>query len=72
MKKMNFEANQKEVLQFVEELQRDPLLEGYEINQSNANDFYILKEDKKNCASCNGLSQCKNMNEGYALSLIHI
>ena len=67
MKKMNFEANQKEVLQFVEELQRDPLLEGYEINQSNANDFYILKEDKKNCASCNGLSQCKNMNEGYAL-----
>lgn len=47
MKKMNFEANQKEVLQFVEELQRDPLLEGYEINQSNANDFYILKEDKK-------------------------
>ena len=47
MKKMNFEENQKEVLQFVEELQRDPLLEGYEINQSNANDFYILKEDKK-------------------------
>lgn len=67
MKKMNFEANQREVLQFVEELQRDPLLEGYEINQSNANDFYILKEDKKNCASCKGLSQCKNMNEGYAL-----
>lgn len=67
MKKMNFESNSIEVLKFVEELQNDPLLEGYEIHPSNANNFYLLKEDKKNCATCRGLSHCKNANEGYAL-----
>ncbi|MDE7095300.1 MAG: hypothetical protein K2O23_02320, partial [Anaeroplasmataceae bacterium] len=67
MRKVNIEANEKEVLDFVEELKKDPLLEGYDINTWNANNFALFAEEQRNCNTCNGLAACKNTNQGYML-----
>ncbi|MDE6656704.1 MAG: ATP-binding protein [Anaeroplasmataceae bacterium] len=67
MRKVNLEANEKDVLDFVEELKKDPLLEGYEINAWNANSFALFAEEQRNCNKCNGLASCKNTNQGYML-----
>ncbi|MDE6660199.1 MAG: hypothetical protein K2J93_00055, partial [Anaeroplasmataceae bacterium] len=67
MRKVNIEANEKEVLDFVEKLKKDPLLEGYEINAWNANNFALFAEEQNNCSKCKGLLACKNTNQGYML-----
>ncbi|MDE7264572.1 MAG: ATP-binding protein [Anaeroplasmataceae bacterium] len=67
MKKLNLESNQSAVHEFVEELKKEPLLQEYDITAANANDFYMLKEQRNNCSSCKGLAHCRNTNEGHAL-----
>ncbi len=67
MRKVDIKANPKDVVSFVEELKGDPLLEGYEINSWNANDFSLYRDEQKNCMKCQGLSSCKNTNPGYML-----
>ncbi|MDE6047364.1 MAG: ATP-binding protein, partial [Anaeroplasmataceae bacterium] len=67
MRKVNIEANEKEALAFVEELKKDPLLEGYDITTWNANDFALYAEEQRNCSKCKGLASCKNTNQGYML-----
>lgn len=67
MIKVNIESNEKEVLDFVDALKKDPSLQGYDINQWNANDFSLFRDEQKNCNQCNGLSSCKNTNQGYML-----
>lgn len=67
MKKMNFEANEGAILEFVEELKKNPLLKEYEITKENANNFYMLAEEIKHCSTCKGLPYCKNDNEGHTL-----
>lgn len=67
MKKINIESNDKEVIDFIEELKKDPFLCDYNINQFNANDFYMLREEHNNCIKCMGLHGCKNTNTGYFL-----
>ncbi|MCM1131198.1 MAG: ATP-binding protein [Roseburia sp.] len=67
MRKVNIESNEKDVLDFVEQLKKDPLLEGYDINAWNANDFSIFLEEQRTCKICKGLVSCKNINEGYML-----
>lgn len=67
MRKVNIESNEKDVLDFVEKLKKDPILEGYEINAWNANNFALFKDEQKNCSKCNGLVSCKNTNQGYML-----
>lgn len=69
MKKMKIEANEEAVLEFVEELKKDPLLEGYSINSWNANDFALFAEEQRNCKKCKGLASCLNHNIGYVLTL---
>lgn len=61
------EFNEKEVNSFIEQLKKNPFLEGYDITSWNANDFSIFAEEHKNCAECKGLAACKNTNQGYAL-----
>ncbi|MDE5546368.1 MAG: ATP-binding protein [Anaeroplasmataceae bacterium] len=67
MRKINIESNEKDVLDFVEELKKDPLLEGYDINPWNANNFALFAEEQRNCSKCKGLASCKNTNQGYML-----
>ncbi|MDE7105746.1 MAG: primosomal protein DnaI [Anaeroplasmataceae bacterium] len=67
MRKVNIESNEKDVLNFVEDLKKDPLLEGYDIHAWNANNFALFAEEQRNCSKCNGLAACKNTNQGYML-----
>ena len=67
MRKVNIESNEKDVLNFVEELKKDPLLEGYDIHAWNANNFALFAEEQRNCSKCKGLASCKNTNQGYML-----
>ncbi|MCR5113264.1 MAG: ATP-binding protein [Acholeplasmatales bacterium] len=51
------------VKDFIDEIQKDFPNETVDIN--NVNDFYIVREDKKNCANCKGLDECKNASRGF-------
>ncbi len=60
-----FEYSSKEVDSFVEELKKETLLNGFEINTQNANLYKQMLESMKNCAKCSGISECKNSVKGY-------
>ncbi len=65
MIKMKVESNEQEVDQFIEELKKDPLLEKYDIDVFNANDFALYASEQRNCLNCKGFDECKNTNQGY-------
>lgn len=46
-------------------LKRDSRFKNYEIDDFNINQFLIIEEELNNCESCNGLSECKNIQKGY-------
>ncbi|MDE6584796.1 MAG: ATP-binding protein [Anaeroplasmataceae bacterium] len=69
MKTFEFTANEEETNRFIEELKKDPLLEGYDIDVFNANEFALYAKEQRNCSKCKGLASCKNTNQGYALKV---
>lgn len=66
MRKMQFQTNDKAVQKYINELQKQ--FPQYEVNINNANDFSIMLQQKENCKTCLGLSNCKNDIIGHALN----
>ena len=54
MMKFNNSANLDKSNDFVSELKNNPLLEGYDINVSNANDFSVYLEELHNYINIGG------------------
>lgn len=65
MMKHKFNSNQIEVDKFLEEIKSNPLLENYDVNIFNVNDFALLLKEKMNCANCKTLEECQNDNLGF-------
>ncbi len=63
MRKLEFNFDNEAVEKYILELQK--AFPQYDINVNNANDFSLLIEEQKNCSGCNGLSFCKNKNQGF-------
>ena len=66
MIKVNIESNEDKALEYVKEIQANPLLGDIVVDLNNVNDCALYLEEKKNCYNCSGLSNCTNSNEGYA------
>ena len=65
MMKFNNSANLDKSNDFVSELKNNPLLDGYDINVSNANDFSVYLEELHNCNNCKNIHNCPNSNTGH-------
>lgn len=65
MKKINITTDEKDSLEFVEQLKKNPLLSDYEVDIYNANDFSLFLEETEHCNACKGLEFCKNNTIGY-------
>ena len=59
--------NQKSAEDFVNEVKK--LFPRENISILNANDYFTVYENKKNCALCKGIDNCKNADKGYALKV---
>lgn len=66
MIKINITSNEDKALEFVKEIQANPMLSDIVVDLNNVNDCALYLEEKKNCYNCNGLNNCLNSNEGYA------
>lgn len=51
--------------EFLDSLKKNPLLEGYDVNVNNANDFSVYLEESCNCKNCKSIHECKNSNVGH-------
>ena len=51
------------VKDFINEIQAD--FPNEKVDLSNVNDFYCIREDRKNCANCKSLDECKNASKGF-------
>ena len=58
-------ANISDVNNFLEEVKKNPLLKGYDVNINNLNDFSVYLEENENCKQCKCLNACKNHNKGH-------
>lgn len=65
MNKISFKYDEKDVLEFVQELKKDSRLKNYNITEENANLFYQMIESIKHCKECKGLTECPNNIKGY-------
>lgn len=65
MMKIQLEADEKIVKQYIDQIQSNPLVCDYEINLNNVNDFALYIEEFNHCKACKGLATCKNTNIGY-------
>ena len=65
MIKINVNSNEQSALDFVKEVQGNPLLKDVLVDLNNVNDCVLYLEERENCVKCNGLSHCLNTTEGY-------
>lgn len=65
MKKINLQADESIVLEYLEKIQSNPLVSDYNVNINNVNDFALYIEEYEHCKHCKGLASCQNVNEGY-------
>lgn len=65
MIKFDFNNSSYKSEDLIKELKGEPALKSYNINVYNLNQFLIVCEEANACASCKGISECKNKAVGY-------
>lgn len=65
---MNLKYDSKSLEDFVKDIKSK--LRGYDVNESNVNDFAVMLEERNNCCNCEGLEFCKNINKGLKTEFV--